>query len=165
MTSARTTYSSSSDGRVENSQSRSLNSPLLIQSNQPLKPSVTGITGYPGLLSLTYPRLPRAHDLIDLYYLHRKDPEVPIEGSVGAITKPSRIANIQEPTQLFSFSVVFPVVELKQITYDRLALPSYTLHLRLCECVPHEFQRRTLCKVKSRLEPRQAPFRDDFLAA
>src|SRR4051812_9171231 len=44
-TSARTTCSSGCDGKVETWPSRSLNSSPSIQTNQPLKPSVTGITG------------------------------------------------------------------------------------------------------------------------
>ena len=44
--SASTTCSSWSDGRVETWPSRSLNSPPSIQTNQPLKLSVTGITGW-----------------------------------------------------------------------------------------------------------------------
>ena len=44
--SANTTCSSWSDGRVEPWPPRSLNSPLSIQTNRPLKLSVTGITGW-----------------------------------------------------------------------------------------------------------------------
>src|SRR5580765_4303928 len=40
------TCSSWSDGRVEPWPPRSFNSPLSIQTNQPLKPLVTGITGW-----------------------------------------------------------------------------------------------------------------------
>jgi hypothetical protein len=43
---ASTTCSSWSDGRVEPWPPRSLNSPLSIQTNRPLKLSVTGITGW-----------------------------------------------------------------------------------------------------------------------
>ena len=76
------TCSSWSDGRVERWPSRSLNSLLSIQTDQPLKPSVTGITGSRRLLSLIYVRLPYAHD-----FLWRTTRRLPERGQIGIFNR------------------------------------------------------------------------------